>query len=144
MPGCRMGTRRSGFSLIEALVALTIAAMVLGAIFELQIQMARGQQRAIDVIEQVVAQENALALTQDINPMATPEGQIVLPEGDTVRWSSAPKGEPVINAGFPVGDGQFSVQLFTVTIEVERRTGRSPAPMMIDRLGWQRLDQPEA
>jgi general secretion pathway protein I len=139
-----MTLRRSGFSLIEALVALTIAALVLGAIFELQIQMARGQQRAIDVIEQVVAQENALALTQDINPMAMPEGQIVLPGGDTVRWSSTPKGEPVINAGFPFGDGQFSVQLFTVTVEIERLGGRSPAPMVIGRLGWQRLDLPEA
>ena len=140
MPRCRMRTRRSGFSLIEALVALTIAALVLGAIFEMQIQMARGQQRAIDVIEQVVVQENALALTQDINPMATPSGAIVLPRGDTVRWTSSPKGEPVINAGFPLGDGLFSVQLFTVTIEVERRTGRSPAPMVIDRLGWQRME----
>lgn len=139
-----MSRRRSGFSLIEALVALTIAALVLGAIFELQIQMARGQQRAVDAIEQVVAQENALALTRALNPMATPTGEIALPEGDTVRWTSRPKGEPVINAGFPAGDGLFSVQLFTLTIEVERRTGRSPAPMVFDRLGWRRLDAPEA
>ena len=135
-----MSGRRSGFSLIEALVALTIAALVLAAIFELQVQMVRGQQRAIDAIEQVVAQENALALTRDLNPMATPEGEIELPQGDTIRWSSRPKGEPVTNAGFPVGDGQFSVQLFTLTVEVERRTGRSPAPMVFDRLGWRRLD----
>lgn len=139
-----MSRRRSGFSLIEALVALTIAALVLGAIFELQIQMARGQQRAVDAIEQVAAQENALALTRALNPMATPAGEIALPEGDTIRWSSAPRGEPVINAGFPSGDGLFSVQLFTLTVEVERSTGRSPAPMVFDRLGWRRLDMPEA
>lgn len=137
-----MSRRRSGFSLIEALVALTIAALVLGAIFELQIQMARGQQRAIDAIEQVAAQENALALTQGLNPMESPTGEIALPEGDTVRWTSTPKGEPVINAGFPVGDGLFSVQLFTLTVEVQRRTGRSPAPMVFDRLGWRRQDMP--
>lgn len=136
--------RRSGFSLVEALVALTIAALVLGAIFELQIQMVRGQQRAVDVIEQVVAQENALALTNAINPMATPEGEIVLPEGDTIRWRSEPKGEAVINAGFPTGNGQFSVQLFTVSVEVDRLTGRSPAPLVFDRLGWARVDLPEA
>lgn len=137
-----MSRRRSGFSLIEALVALTIAALVLGAIFELQIQMARGQQRAIDAIEQVAAQENALALTQGLNPMESPTGEIALPEGDTVRWTSTPKGEPVINAGFPAGDGLFSVQLFTLTVEVRRRTGRSPAPMVFDRLGWRRQDMP--
>ena len=55
--------RREGFSLIEALVALAIAAMTLTAIFELQQQMIRGQRRAADVMEQVAAQENALALT---------------------------------------------------------------------------------
>lgn len=135
--------RRSGFSLVEALVALTIAALVLGTIFELQIQMARGQQRAVDAIEQVVAQENALALTHALNPMATPEGEIILPEGDTIRWRSAPKAEPVTNAGFPTGDGRFSVQLFTVTVEVDRREGRSPAPLVFDRLGWRRLSDPD-
>lgn len=132
---------RSGFSLVEALVALTIAALVLGAIFELQIQMARGQQRAVDVIEQVVAQENAIALTRSINPMATPEGEIELPEGDTIRWRSEPKGEAVTNSGFPVGDGAFSVQLYTLTVEVERLEGRSPAPLAFDRLGWRRLSE---
>ncbi|MGV3580247.1 type IV pilus modification PilV family protein [Brevundimonas sp.] len=138
-----MAGRRSGFSLIEALVALTIAALVLGAIFELQTQMARGQQRAIDAIEQVSAQENALALTRDLNPMASPDGTIALPEGDTVRWTSTPKGAAVTNAGFPIGSGMFSVQLFTVTVEVDRLSGRSPAPMTFDRLGWRRIDLPE-
>ena len=135
--------RRSGFSLVEALVALTIAALVLGAIFELQIQMARGQQRAVDVIEQVVAQENALALTHAINPMDAPQGEIVLPEGDTIRWRSEPKGEAVTNAGFPTGDGEFLVQMFTVTVEVERPGGRPPAPLVFDRLGWQRQSVPD-
>ena len=41
---------RDGFSLIEALVALAIAAMTLTAIFELQQQMIRGQRRATDVM----------------------------------------------------------------------------------------------
>lgn len=138
-----MQRRRSGFSLIEALVALTIAALVLGAIFELQIQMARGQQRAIDAIEQVAAQENALALIRDMNPMATPIGEIALPQGDTIRWTSSPKSEPTLSIGFPSGDGQFTVQLYSVTVEVERRSGLSPQPMVFDRLGWRRLTQLE-
>lgn len=131
--------RREGFSLIEALVALTIAAMVLGAIFELQLQMVRGQQRAADAMEQVMAQENALALTRALNPMEKPQGVITLPGGDTIRWTSEPKGRPVQNAGFPAGDGMFMVQLFTLTVQVERIRGRSPAPLVFDRMGWRRL-----
>ncbi len=128
--------RRAGFSLIEALVALTIAALVLGAIFELQLMMVRGQQRAVLAMEQVAAQENAIALTRDINPMETPEGRVSLPGGDTVLWTSVPKGIPRRNAGFPVGDGSHDVQLFTVTVTMQRRNGRPPAPVVFDRLGW--------
>ncbi len=133
---------RAGFSLIEALVALTIAALVLGAIFELQLMMIRGQQRAVLVMEQVAAQENAIALTRDINPMATPEGQIALPGGDTVLWTSEPKGVARRNAGFPIGDGSHDVQLFTVTVTMERQNGRPPAPLVFDRLGWRYTEAP--
>lgn len=128
--------RRSGFSLIEALVALTIAAVTLAAIFELQVQMVRGQQRAVEAMAQVAAQENALALTRDINPMLSPEGRISLPEGDTVSWVSEPLGPPRQNAGFPNGNGIYQVQLFRLTVRVERAGGRSPAPLVFNRLGW--------
>lgn len=132
-------SRRDGFSLIEALVALAIASMTLMAIFELQIQMTRSQQRAALAIEQVAAQENALALTRNLNPMEQPQGRIELPDGDTIVWSAEPKSERRINAGFPVGDGAFEVQLYQVTVGVERAQGRPPAPLVFDRLGWQRL-----
>lgn len=131
-------TRRGGFSLIEALVALTIAAMTLTAIFELQIQMVRGQQRAVRAIEQVTAQENAIALTRNINPMLQPEGRIALPAGDVIAWTSEPRSQPMTNAGFPGGDGAYQVQLFTVTVVIQRPRGRAPAPLVFDRLGWRR------
>lgn len=128
--------RRAGFSLIEALVALTIAAMTLTAIFELQVQMVRGQQRAAQAMEQVESQENALALTRDINFMARPTGELKVPGGDTIRWTAVAKGEPTLNAGFPTGNGRYQVQLFTVTVTIKRSAGREPAPMVFDRMGW--------
>lgn len=131
---------RAGFSLIEALVALTIAALVLGAVFELQIQMTRGQQRAAAAIEQTMAQENAIALTRDINPMAQPVGVMTLPGGDTIRWSARPEGAPVSNVGFPMGQGRFLIQMYTVTVEIDRSPRRAPAPLVFQRVGWQRQD----
>lgn len=133
------GRGRDGFSLIEALVALAIASMTLMAIFELQIQMTRNQQRAALAIEQVAVQENALALTRSLNPMAQPQGRIELPGGDVVVWSAEPRGERRVNAGFPAGQGAFEVQLYRVTVEVERARGRPPAPLIFDRVGWRRL-----
>ena len=132
-------SRREGFSLIEALVALAIASVTLLAIFELQLQMARGQQRAARAIAQSAQQENALALTRNLNPMDQPQGRIELPGGDTVVWSAEPRSERRVNAGFPQGDGAFEVQLYRVTVGVERAQGRPPAPLVFDRLGWRRL-----
>lgn len=131
---------RAGFSLIEALIALLIAALVLGAIFELQIQMVRGQQRAADAMDQVRSQENAIALIRSVNPMLEPDGQIELVGGDTVQWRSVAKTQPRRNTGFPSGDGQFEIQLFTLTVDVRRPKGRSPGPLVFDRVGWRRLD----
>jgi general secretion pathway protein I len=129
---------RPGFSLIEALVALAIAAMTLTAIFELQIQMARGQERAAQALAQVAAQENAVALLSNLNPMEQPAGSVAVPNGDTIRWTSEAHGQPVLAAGFPTGDSQYLVQKFTLTVQVERAEGRSPAPMVFDRVGWRR------
>ncbi|WP_298158099.1 prepilin-type N-terminal cleavage/methylation domain-containing protein [Brevundimonas sp.] len=139
-----MTRRREGFSLIEALIALSIAAMTLTAIFELQTQMVRAQQRASQGLDEVAAQENALALTRDLNPMAQPEGSIRLPDGDTIRWESEPLTEPRINAGLPEGDGRFEVQLFTVTVTIERDAGRAPAPLVFDRVGWRQVALPDS
>ena len=134
-----MTRKRPGFSLIEALVALAIASITLMAIFELQIQMARGQERAQRAITQSAMQENALALTRSINPMETPDGAITLPGGDTVRWTSIPKTRAVTNAGFPVGQGTFQVQLYTMTVSVQPAEGPPPAPLIFDRMGWRRM-----
>lgn len=131
--------RRAGFSLIEALVALAIAAMTLTAIFQLQIQMARGQQRAVEAMAQVTAQENAIALLRELNPMSDPEGEIAIPEGDVIQWTSTPIGRPIVNAGFPSGNGAFEVQRFTVEVTIDRREGRPPPPLTFERMGWRRL-----
>ena len=127
---------RPGFSLIEALIALAIAAMTLTAIFELQIQMTRGQRRAEQVLEIVQIQENAIALTRDINPMLEPSGRVALPDGLRYRWTSVPKGTPIPNVGFPSGNGSYLVQLFTVTVTTERPSGRPVPPLTFDRMGW--------
>lgn len=131
---------RSGFSLIEALVALTIAAMIMMAVFELQSQMVRSQERAARAIDQVAAQENALALLRQLNPMEQPEGQLELPDGDVIAWRAEPKGQPVVNTNRLGGGGAFEVQLFSMTVIIESEKQRSIPPLIFDRIGWRRLE----
>ncbi|WP_428151651.1 PulJ/GspJ family protein [Brevundimonas sp.] len=133
---------RTGFTLIEALVALAIAAMTMTAIFQLQIQMAQGQRRAQAVLQQVAVQENALALIRDINFMDRPTGEFVVPGAEAIRWSATPKGAAKRNIG-PGATGRYEVQLYEVTIRIERPGGRNPPDMTIERMGWRRLDSVE-
>lgn len=132
--------RREGFSLIEALVALAIASMTLMAIFELQIQMARGQARAERAVDQVAAQESALALIGALNFTERPQGEATLPRGDRVLWDAVPLTQPRVNVGYGARQGQFEVVLYQVTVSIERQGQPSPAPMVLERMGWRRLD----
>lgn len=136
-----MRGRRQGFSLVEALVALAVAALTLGAIFELQVQMARGQARAAAVLDQVAAQESALVLLRDHNFMVEPAGERALGDDLTVRWTAMPIGQPRVNVGIGTGDGLFEVQRFRVRVEIAGAPGRSPPPMEFERVGWRRLTE---
>ena len=138
----KRGRPNSGFTLIEALVALAIAAMTMTAIFQLQVQMARGQRRAQAVLQQVTAQENALALIRDINFMERPSGQFTVPGEEVVRWSAAPKDAAKRNISAST-TGRFEVQLYEVTVQIVRPGGHNPPDMTIERVGWRRLDSAE-
>lgn len=120
-------------------MALAIAAMTMTAIFQLQIQMAQGQRRAQAVLQQVTMQENALALIRDVNFMDRPSGEFTVPGAEVIRWSATPRGAAKRNIGQGAG-GRFEVQLYEVTVTIERPGGRNPSDMTVERVGWRRLD----
>lgn len=139
MQGRTSCVRRAGFSLIEALVALAIASMTLMAIFELQIQMARGQARAERAVEQVASQNNALVMVRDINFTEQPQGELNLPGGDQIQWVAEPLTQPKINVGYGARSGLFEVTLYQVTVQIQRVGQAAPSPLQFERLGWRRL-----
>jgi prepilin-type N-terminal cleavage/methylation domain-containing protein len=131
--------RRSGFSLIEALVALAVAAMALLAIFSLQQQLAEGERRHTRTLELVALQRNALALTQDLNPTAEPRGSLRLAGGQTMSWTTEPRTAPHTNVGLPVGEGAFEVRLYRVRVDITDARGARLGGLDFDRVGWRRL-----
>ncbi len=134
----RRATRRGGFSLIEALVALAIAALAFTAIFELQAQMTLGQMRLQRTLDSAAIQLNALELVRDVNPMEEPFGERSLSSGQIVSWTSIAVTEPRRNAGFPAGDGAFDVALFDVDVAIQTQGGRELGALSFRRLGWRR------
>ncbi|HWF76257.1 MAG TPA: prepilin-type N-terminal cleavage/methylation domain-containing protein [Caulobacteraceae bacterium] len=132
-----------GFSLIEALVALIIAAISLAAVLELQRQLADGQARYERALLIAQLQRDALALTTAINPAAQPEGRVPLAAGRSLRWTAEPRSAMALNTGSAAAGRRFAMQLYRVDIQILDASGAQMGQIAVDRVGWRRLDRPE-
>lgn len=130
-----------GFSLIEALVALIIAAISLSAVLELQRQLADGQARYERTLELAQLQRDALALTADINPTAQPDGAIPLAAGRSLRWRAEPRFAPALDTGSATAGRRFEMRLYRVTVQILDASGAEMGEISLDRLGWRRLER---
>ncbi|HEY2708130.1 MAG TPA: prepilin-type N-terminal cleavage/methylation domain-containing protein [Caulobacteraceae bacterium] len=134
-------TSRAGFSLIEALVALIIAAMALAGVLELQRQLADGQARYERALLLAGLERNALVLTADLNPTLTPQGSAPLAAGRTISWTSTPKTQPTLNTGSAAAGRRFELRLYRVTLKVLDRDGTAMGELSFDRVGWRKLER---
>lgn len=137
-------TRRSraGFSIIEALIALTIAAIGLTAVLELQHQLTAGQVRYEAALKRITLRRAAMALIAGLNPEDKPTGQTELSPTLKLTWSSRAETPLRRNTGQPAGDGGFNVRLYAVTARLTDASGRLVDSFEVERLGWKRLPIP--
>lgn len=129
-----------GFSLLEAIVALTILATVGMALFAAMSQSTQMVARAEDVRLADSALRNAAAWMASVNPAETPQGEQQL--GDvTLRWS-AELVEPMHDAttGY-LQPGLYQVGLYDVRLELTR-DGNSLAEATIRRAGYRQVREP--
>jgi prepilin-type N-terminal cleavage/methylation domain-containing protein len=133
---------RAGFSLIEAMVALIIAALALSAALELQQQLANGQRRYQQALATAALERDAMALTADINPTAQPTGDAVLAGGRTVRWSATPRSGPTLNTGSARAGRRFELRLYRVGVQIFDDRNALVGQLSFDRVGWRKLDRP--
>jgi general secretion pathway protein I len=131
-----------GFSLIEALVALIIAAISLAAVLELQRQLADGQARYERALLIAQLQRDALALTADTNPADQPEGRVPLAAGRALRWRAEPRSAVALNTGSAASGRRFAMQLYRVRVDILDPSGAAMSQIAFDRVGWRRLDKP--
>jgi len=132
--------KRDGFSLIEALVALTVAAMVLLAVLELQHQIADGEAHYERALALAGVQRNAMALTEDINPAEKPAGEIPMAGGRILRWTSTPVTGFRRNVAYPAGNGRFEVRLYRLRVDLYDGQRRPLGTLSFDRVGWRPVD----
>ena len=80
--------RVAGFTLLEALVALAIAALCLIPLMSLQRTYIDGQRRHEAALKRTEIQRNALTLLREVNPTDEPEGERLLPPDLTRSWTA--------------------------------------------------------
>jgi prepilin-type N-terminal cleavage/methylation domain-containing protein len=134
------GRHRRGFSLIEALVALIIAAMALAGVLELQRQLADGQRRYERALMVTGLQRDAIALLADVNPTATPQGTAPLTAGRSLRWISTPRSQPTPNTGAIRVGRRFELRLYRVEVTILGGDGAPLGELAFDRVGWRKLE----
>ena len=134
----RVGGRAasSGFSLLEAIVALTIFSMCAMALYGWlavnQSALARVQVRDAAVREGRVA----LAVLETVNPMSEPSGERKLPDGLVVRWESTEIADRAPGMS-PAGTRLvFDLALYEMDVRVSR-AAKETNRFTLRRAGWE-------
>lgn len=129
-----------GFSLLEAIVALTILASVGLAMFAAMSQSMQMVGRAEDSRATGVAMRNALATLERINPSTTPRGETTL-GAYTLRWDAKEMEPPHPGATGYLSPGLYDVALYNVSIELHQN-GRRVYEGQLRRVGYVQARKP--
>ncbi len=132
----RAGGQR-GFSLLEAIVAMTVFASVAVVLYSWQAQAIRSLQRVADRQAFVAAVEAAMPVVDMINPMVTPRGERRIADLE-VRWRSTALDGPKPGRTQVGAESLFDVGLYRVDVEV-LRDGVEVARFNLRRPGYRQV-----
>lgn len=130
---------QQGFSLLEAIVALTLVATLGAGLFAWMNSSLSSLNRVRDASIERSARLNILEYCKSINPMNRPAGEHDF-GAYRIEWTSQLK-EPAMDAiGFPAGRGNFQVGFYDLKVQVIR-AGSPWFLLELDQVGYQRVRQ---
>lgn len=132
-------TDPSGFSVLEALVAVAIAGAVLVPIVGVQIEFTRQHQRQVALQKSILAKRNALAVLGSVNVMAEPRGRRTLADDYELSWTARPVVREKRSLRFLAGEGDFMVGLYQVRATITDDRQDPVASLEVEKLGWRRI-----
>lgn len=132
---------QQGFTLLEAMVALTIAALTIIPLYEWVSRSLIALTRVSDVTHEAEVKLSAIAILSRVNPMEQADGTTDL-GAYRLRWRSEPLVDPVDNAAYPRGIGLFQVALYTLHAEVQR-SGTRWFEFDVQQIGYKRVRTPQ-
>lgn len=114
--------RRStaGFTLLEAIVALTVMAVALIPLVTFIAQSADQLTRAGEANERSLVTQSVLALMDPVNPMAEPEGTLPLDDEIQVSWRAEAIAPPAEGAMVGTQLNGYRIGFYGVNVTVTR------------------------
>ena len=126
---------QAGFSLLEAIVAMTVMATSLLALYgwlsssTIALNRVNAQSRALEDAR------TAVSLIETVNPMLEPRGTREI-EGLTVRWESKPVADRRSGRSRAGSATAFDLGLYDLMVEVMRGS-RTVKEFELRRAGWE-------
>jgi general secretion pathway protein I len=125
----RRPDRQRGFSLLEAIVALTLMSSVGLALFAWANSTRLSLLRVQDASERQEATLNAVEFMKLVNPMLEPTGSTSLGRV-RLNWTSEAVTPATEGMGFPNGASLYALAVYRVTVTLDRD----------EQTGWHRFD----
>ena len=129
-----------GFTLLEAIVALTLLGLALVPMLSFISQSTDQLNRVAESNERSFAMQSAIAVLSPVNPMEEPEGEESLGQNLLLRWNSDVIIEP--NQGPQVGMGLpgFRVGFYNVHVSLFRDTNTPWFDFDMRKVGYRKID----
>jgi len=128
----------SGFSVLEALVAMAVLAAALIPLLALQGQFLRTTESLERVERRLAVQDLALAHVKTLNLDEYPDGQISTPYG-ALTWTSRPAAGPAPARGTGGFPARYTATLYAVDVTLSPGPEQSQKPIerfTLQALGW--------
>lgn len=133
-PGSLPRRRQRGFSLLEAIVALTLMATSLLALYAWLSTNTMALNRVSSKALALQDSRTALAVIETVNPMATPEGMRELAPLE-IRWKSSPLTDLRLGMTAAYGASPFDFRLYQLDVTVSRDK-RVVNEFSLRKTGW--------
>ena len=131
-------SHNSGFTLIEAVVAMVIIGMTMVPVMLLISQSMIQLIKVKEINDRALAVKSALAIIESINPASSPTGSVTT--GDTtLTWNSNIIVKPNKNVQIGAGLAGYSISFHNVEIDI-LRDDRSWFGFNLRKVGYKRIN----
>ena len=131
-------TLQTGFTLLEAIVALVLISSAGLALFSWINGNVMALSRIHDVNVRSEATANILEYMDRVNPMLTPEGEAPL-GAYSIKWRSQATTNITEGVGYPRGQSLYQMALYSTTVSVRSPGDQAWFELKLQQVGYKRV-----